>query len=305
MTSDSWVLNIITFGYRLEFERFPSFNIYNTTPPSIHLQKEIHSLFKKNAIKYVPSNSHSGLFSRYFTVPKPDGSRRPILNLRGLNKFLVKRKFCMITLQQILPLLSPGDWFMVIDLTDAYYHVSIHPDHRRFLRFSVKGRCFQFRALPFGLSLAPRVFKCMAPVAAHLCSNDVAVFPYLDDWLLVSPSREKALRDLDFTLHLLHNLANQPPISSHKFPRTTGNFPCPPILQTPDMKQDGSHPNQQYDSSPLPQQTGWHLVAVASLTHSADLGVVLHQTHFPSGNSCPHSTKRLSQQVQPSSIQQP
>ena len=47
---------------------------------------------------------------------------------------------------------------MLIDLKDAYLHFPIHPSHLRFLAFRYKEVDYCFRALPFGLSMAPRVF---------------------------------------------------------------------------------------------------------------------------------------------------
>ncbi len=59
--------------------------------------------------------------------------------VRLLNHILVKRSFRMITLKQILSQICPGDWFMSLDLKDAYFHIQIAPDHRRFLRFAFEG----------------------------------------------------------------------------------------------------------------------------------------------------------------------
>ncbi|KAG6927209.1 hypothetical protein G0U57_010328, partial [Chelydra serpentina] len=79
----------------------------------------------------------------------------------------------------------PGDWYAALDMKDAYFHIAVYPPHRRFLRFVVDQRHFQFAVLPFGLSTAPRVFmKCMAVVAAALRRWRIQVFPYLDDWLI-------------------------------------------------------------------------------------------------------------------------
>ena len=84
-----------------------------------------------------------------------------------------------------------------IDLKEAYLQVPIHPDSRKYLRFVVFGRGYQFRALCFGLASAPQVFtRVMAPVSSILHSMGIRLRRYLDDWLIQSSSREAVLRDL-------------------------------------------------------------------------------------------------------------
>ena len=51
-----------------------------------------------------------------------------------------------------------------IDLKDAYLQVPMHPESRKYLRFMVFGKVYQFKVLCFGLSTAPQVFtRVMAP----------------------------------------------------------------------------------------------------------------------------------------------
>ncbi len=73
---------------------------------------------------------------------------RPILDLRPINRALCKRLFRMITLKQILAQIHPRDWFVSVDLKDAYFHIQIAPHHRRFLRFAFEGTAYQYSVLP-------------------------------------------------------------------------------------------------------------------------------------------------------------
>jgi len=47
---------------------------------------------------------------------------------------------------------------MRLDLKDAYYAVPMHPESKKYLRFQFMETIYEFRCLPFGLSLTPRVF---------------------------------------------------------------------------------------------------------------------------------------------------
>ncbi|XP_066950678.1 uncharacterized protein [Macrobrachium rosenbergii] len=91
-------------------------------------------------------------------------------------------------------------------MQDAYFHVPIHPDLRKYLRFVFQDRVFQFRALCFRLSTAPQVFTCiLAPHEGRLHLMGIIAL-YLDDWLLCSPAKEQCTEDLHKTLLLAQDL---------------------------------------------------------------------------------------------------
>ncbi|XP_030272829.1 uncharacterized protein LOC115581680 [Sparus aurata] len=162
---DPWVLATVSTGYRIQFRRRPPpFSGVRMTTVRDPVQEkilagEIATLLQKDAIMRVePSEQLAGFYSLYFLVSKKDGGLRPILDLRRLNAFIKVLPFKMLTTSQILEAVEKGDWFTSVDLRDAYFHVPICPDHRPFLRFAFQGRAYQFKVLPFGLSLSPRVF---------------------------------------------------------------------------------------------------------------------------------------------------
>ncbi|KAK3893348.1 hypothetical protein Pcinc_002783 [Petrolisthes cinctipes] len=103
----------------------------------------------------------------------------------------------MVSVAQVRTVLRKGDWLASLDLKDAYWHVPIHPRFRRFLAFQVGTETFQFTRLPFGLSLAPRVFtKLVRVVASRLAEAGVPTLMYLDDWLLHAPSKEQVANNV-------------------------------------------------------------------------------------------------------------
>ncbi|KAI2665252.1 Transposon Ty3-G Gag-Pol polyprotein [Labeo rohita] len=138
---------------------------------------------------------------QYFIVPKKDGGLRPILDLRVLNRSVMKLMFKMLTVKQVVSQIRSEDWFVTIDLKDAYFHVSILPQHRKFLRFAFRGEAYQYRVLPFGLALSPRTFtKCVDAALAPLRLQGICVLNYIDDWLILAQSEQVAAQHRDVVL---------------------------------------------------------------------------------------------------------
>ncbi|KAI2648125.1 ORF V: Enzymatic polyprotein [Labeo rohita] len=93
------------------------------------------------------------------------------------------------------------------DLKDAYFHVSILPRHRPFLRFAFEGRAYQYRVLPFGLSLSPLIFTKIAEAAlTPLREMGIRVCNYLDDWLILAHSLELVCTHREVVLNHLAQL---------------------------------------------------------------------------------------------------
>ncbi len=129
------------------------------------------------------------------------GGLCPILDLRQLNRSVMRLKFKMLTIKQVVSQNRSEDWFVTIDLKDAYFHVSILPQHRKFLRFAFGGEAYQYRVLPFSLALSPRTFtKCVDAALAPLRLQGIHILNYIDDWLILAQSEQKVVRHRDVVL---------------------------------------------------------------------------------------------------------
>ncbi len=75
------------------------------------------------------------------------------------------------------------------------------------LRFAFEGRAWQYRVLPFGLSLSPCVFtKVVEGALTPLREVGVRILNYLDDWLILAQSREQLGDPRDLVLWHLSQL---------------------------------------------------------------------------------------------------
>ncbi len=104
-----------------------------------------------------PSSRYEGrvFFSPYFIVPKKSGGLRPILGLRILNWAFHKPPFKMLMQNRVFGCIRPQVRSAAFDLKDPYFHVSILPCHRPFLRFAFEGRAYQYRSCPSGCPYRP------------------------------------------------------------------------------------------------------------------------------------------------------
>ena len=120
------------------------------------------------AIGEVQHTSSPGFYSRVFLAPKPDGSFRPIIDLKVLNQYLEVPSFKMETLFSIAAALRPREWIIKTDLTDAYHHILRHPHIHKHFWFVTNSVTYQFQVLLFSLFTAPHEFTRTLPPVVQL-----------------------------------------------------------------------------------------------------------------------------------------
>lgn len=126
---------------------------------------EVADLLRKRAIERAPAQL--GFYALIFLVPKKSGKMRPVFNMKPLNRYISARGFQMATIKMIAGSISKGDFVVSLDLSDAYFHLRIDPRFRRFLHFKFKGVFYQFRAMPFDLCSAPRMFTMLTRTSGY------------------------------------------------------------------------------------------------------------------------------------------
>ena len=134
-------------------------------------------------------------YSIIFTVPKKDGSLRPIIDLSELNKLIKVPKFRMETMQSISRSILGPMWGCTADVSNAFHSVPLDWEFHKYFAFCIvdKGRLrvFVFQFLPFGLSTAPWVFnRIIKPIKKYIRINICQFHSYLDDFFMLDYSAE-------------------------------------------------------------------------------------------------------------------
>ena len=162
VTSDKIILDIIENGLKLDLIDTPKSNSKFTFPGSheeeLIVKKEVTLLKGKKIVAKANVTENNTFVSGVFTRSKKDGSKRMILNLKRLNKFVDYKHFKMEQLQNVLELIRPGVYMASIDLKDAFYSaVPILENHQAYLTFFGE-EYSKFVYMPNGYGPAMRIF---------------------------------------------------------------------------------------------------------------------------------------------------
>lgn len=139
------------------------------------MDSEIDTLISQGILE--DCHSPVGYLSKMFPIPKPDGSLRSIINLRGLNRYLHPKKFRLLNHFKVPDFLQPVDYLSKIDISD------------------------------FSLSTAPLTFARVSNwIAAQLRQIGIRVIVYLDDFLLANQEADRLIENTVCAASYLENL---------------------------------------------------------------------------------------------------
>lgn len=190
MGASSFVLKIIEFGYCLPFLSIPEFmhfgNHSSAREYGDFVSESVSEMLAEGCIEEV------GEDEVYVCSPLgvvDNGKKlRLIIDLRYVNKHLVKHKFKLEDMKVVANVFQKNDFVVSFDLKSGYHHIPIDPNHQGYLAFQwefqgVK-RFFKFTVLPFGLATAPYVFtKVTRVLVRRWRSMGLRCQLYMDDGL--------------------------------------------------------------------------------------------------------------------------
>ena len=197
---------IVEDGVGIALQQRPQLS-FQTRNSRQDLQQAVDALLLKGAIERVTTVISLGYYSWLFLVPKKTGDLRPVIDLSTLNCHMVVPHFKMETQGSVRSAIRSQEWTVSIDIRDAYLHVPMHQVIRKYLRFVVNKKVYQFTCLPFVLATSPQEFtKLLQPVVALLRQQGVKLHIYLDDWLIRADTPKQAKLHAQTTIRVLQFL---------------------------------------------------------------------------------------------------
>ena len=185
---------------KLDPEFKPPFGpLYPLSQNELKAQKEwIDDMLAKDFIR--PSSSPAAASMLF--VKKKEGSLRPCLNYRGLNKGTVKDRYPLPLINKTLTRIAKARIITKIDIRDAYNLIRIKEGDEWKTAFRTRFVLFEFLVMPFGLTNALATFQryinnTLRPYLDLFCTA------YLDDVIIYSDTQEEHNEHVRLVLELL------------------------------------------------------------------------------------------------------
>ncbi|GFU95740.1 retrovirus-related Pol polyprotein from transposon 17.6 [Trichonephila clavipes] len=134
--------------------------------------------------------------SKSTNVKKKDGTTRLCVDYRRLNRKLVKDRFPLPLIEDVLDRLQEAKVYTTLDLKNGFFHVDVNEDCKHLTSFVVPDGQFEFNKVPFGLSTSPSVFqRYVYSIFRELMRKGIVII-YMDDLIIPAKDEKEGLEKL-------------------------------------------------------------------------------------------------------------
>ncbi|GKT36803.1 Transposon Tf2-8 polyprotein, partial [Aduncisulcus paluster] len=148
-------------------------------------------------------NSSSEFAAPVVVVPKKGDQLRLCVDYRKTNEHIKMLRFPLPKIDIIFHALEGKKWFAVFDLKAGYHQILMDKSSAHITAFVTFNGLYQFRRVPFGLSIAPAYFQMsMARVFADLLYKTCIV--YIDDIIVYGETEQEFVENVQRVLRRLN-----------------------------------------------------------------------------------------------------
>jgi hypothetical protein len=121
-------------------------------------------------------------------VVKRNGDVRICVDLKQLNRAVIRERFLLPSLDDILPKLSKASVFSSLDCSSGFWAIPLDEATAKLTTFITPFGRYHFQRLPFGISSAPEIFQ---RVMEDLLKGHPGTVLYMDNILVFGSSKEE------------------------------------------------------------------------------------------------------------------
>ncbi|GFS81774.1 hypothetical protein TNCV_2707121 [Trichonephila clavipes] len=137
-------------------------------------------------------------------IKKKDGSSRMCIDYRKLNQKLVKDKFPLPIIEDVLDTLQEAKVYSTLDLRNGFFHVDVDEDCRKYTSFIVPDGQFEFNKSSWTKHKS-RVFQRYVSSIFRDLTRKGIVISYLDDLVIPAKNEQEGLENLKLFLKSQRN----------------------------------------------------------------------------------------------------
>ncbi|GFX42905.1 transposon Tf2-8 polyprotein [Trichonephila clavipes] len=161
-------------------------------PEKRKVEKQIDEWLEQGIIR----ESCSDFSSPVVVCKKKDGTMRLCIDYRKLNKKIVKDRYPLPIIEEVLDKLGNGKIFTTLDLKNAFFHVDVDEASRKYTAFVTETGQYEFLKVPFGLSISSNYFQRYINYVFRELLRDCTLIIYLDDIIIAATDEKEACKKL-------------------------------------------------------------------------------------------------------------
>ncbi len=152
-------------------------------------QAELDKFLDENLSSGRIRPSKSPMASPFFFIKKKDGKLRPVQDYRKLNEMMIKNRYPLPLISELMDKLRGAKYFTKCDVRWGYNNVRIKSGDEWKAVFRTNRGLFKPTVMFFGLTNSPATFQWMMNDIFKDLIASVAVTVYLDDILIMSKTK--------------------------------------------------------------------------------------------------------------------
>lgn len=184
------------------------------------VNKQIEEWLEQKIIRH----SKSDFTSPIVIVKKKDGSDRLCVDYRKVNQKIVKDRYPLPVMDEVLEKLYDAKIFTTLDLKNGFFHVDIEESSRKYTSFITPDGQYEFLKAPFGLCNSPAVFQRYINTVFQDLIRQGYVIVYMDDAIIPGSDELDNLQKLEKVIKVAEEHGLIIKWKKCRFMRTTISF---------------------------------------------------------------------------------
>ncbi|KAG7302949.1 hypothetical protein JYU34_012943 [Plutella xylostella] len=169
-------------------------------PLEAKINKKIQELIDTDITE--PVDGPSDWISPLVPVLKGDGDVRICVDMRRANLAIIREKYPLPTMEQLLPKFRNAKVFSKLDLKNSFHQLELSQDSRYITTFICSHGLYRYKRLMFGISCAP---ECFQKNLERLLLHCEGVVNFIDDIVVFGSNEAEHETRLSKTLQVLHD----------------------------------------------------------------------------------------------------